>query len=50
MNAVTRQQAAALDAPVVSFSLNGREVSARASETLLAVADREGVEIPRLCH
>ncbi|MDB5947337.1 MAG: NAD-dependent formate dehydrogenase iron-sulfur protein / NAD-dependent formate dehydrogenase [Ramlibacter sp.] len=50
MNAITRQELAQLDAPLVSFSLNGREVSGRATETLLQVADREGVAIPRLCY
>ena len=50
MNAITRQELAQLDAPVVNFSLNGREVSGRATETLLQIADREGVEIPRLCY
>ena len=53
MNAVTRREQAELDrlqAPLVTFSLNGREITARASETLLQIADREGVEIPRLCY
>ena len=50
MNAVTRAELAQLDAPVVRFTLNGREVEARANETLIEVADREGVEIPRLCY
>ena len=50
MNAITRKEAAAVAAPTVSFSLNGRELTARASETLIEVADREGVEIPRLCY
>ena len=49
MNAITRNEAAALDVPLVSFSLNGREVSGRSTETLLQVAKREGVEIPHLC-
>ncbi|ROZ61654.1 formate dehydrogenase subunit alpha [Ramlibacter sp. WS9] len=49
MNAVTRQELAQLDAPLVSFSLNGREVTGRATETVLQVAKREGVEIPHLC-
>ncbi|RZJ20439.1 MAG: 2Fe-2S iron-sulfur cluster binding domain-containing protein, partial [Haliea sp.] len=49
MNAVTRQELAQLDAPVVSFSLNGREVTGRATETILQIAEREGVEIPHLC-
>jgi formate dehydrogenase major subunit len=50
MNAVTRAELAQIDAPTVRFKLNGREVEARASETLIQVADREGVEIPRLCY
>ena len=50
MNAITRHEIAALDLPVVSFTLNGRQVSARANEPLIAVADREGVQIPRLCY
>ena len=49
MNAITRQELAELDTPLVSFSLNGREVSGRSTETLLQVAKREGVEIPHLC-
>jgi formate dehydrogenase major subunit len=36
-------------APDVRFVLDGREVAARTGETLLDVADREGVAIPRLC-
>ena len=32
------------------FEINGREVEAFANETLIAVADREGIEIPRLCY
>src|SRR5881296_2347861 len=50
MNAITRHELAQLDAPLVSFSLNGREVTGRATETLLQVAQREGVEIPHLCY
>jgi formate dehydrogenase major subunit len=50
MNAVTRTERAQLDAPLVSFTLNGRALSARASDTLLEIADREGVAIPRLCY
>ncbi|MCY7371894.1 MAG: formate dehydrogenase subunit alpha [Polaromonas sp.] len=49
MNAITRQELAELDAPLVSFSLNGREVTGRPTETVLQVAKREGVEIPHLC-
>ena len=33
----------------IEFTLDGRAVSARAGETILAVADREGVRVPRLC-
>jgi formate dehydrogenase major subunit len=50
MNAITRNELAQLDAPVVTFTLNGREVQARTNESLIEVADREGVEIPRLCY
>jgi formate dehydrogenase major subunit len=50
MNAVTRHELAQLEAPLVSFKLDGREVTAHANETILQVADREGVEIPRLCY
>src|SRR5215207_7111112 len=50
MNAITRQELAELDAPLVSFSLNGREVQGRATESLLQVAKREGVDIPHLCY
>lgn len=50
MNAITRQELSELDAPTVSFSLNGREVTGRANETLLQVAKREGLEIPHLCY
>ena len=50
MNAITRNEAAQLDAPTVSFTLNGREVSAKANENLIEIARREGVEVPRLCY
>src|SRR4051794_40481525 len=50
MNAVTRAELAQLEAPTVTFKLNGREVTCRADETILEVADREGLEIPRLCY
>jgi formate dehydrogenase major subunit len=33
-----------------TFSLDGRAVVARAGETIINVADRCGVEIPRLCY
>jgi formate dehydrogenase major subunit len=41
MNAITR---------TVRFEINGREVEALAHETLIQVADREGIDIPRLCY
>ncbi|MET0982272.1 MAG: molybdopterin-dependent oxidoreductase, partial [Telluria sp.] len=41
MNAIT---------PTVTFELNGRPVAALRHETLIEVAAREGVEIPRLCY
>ena len=50
MNAITRSEFTQIDVPSVTFELNGRSVSARANETLIEVADREGVEIPRLCY
>jgi len=50
MNAVTRHELAQLEAPTVTFKLDGREVTCRADETIIEVADREGVEIPRLCY
>ena len=50
MNAVTRHELAQLEAPLVSFKLDGREVTGHANETILQVAQREGVEIPRLCY
>ncbi len=40
----------ARDPHTVEFLLNGEPVSGRADETLLQVADRYGVEIPRLCY
>jgi formate dehydrogenase major subunit len=50
MNAVTRQEQMALDVPFVKFSLNGREVTGRATDTILQIAKQEGVEIPHLCY
>ena len=50
MNAIAKTEALHLDAPLVEFELNGREVSGRSSETLIEIARREGVEIPHLCY
>jgi formate dehydrogenase major subunit len=41
MNAITRP---------VTFEINGREIQALPHETLIEVARREGIEIPRLCY
>ena len=50
MNAITRAERALSDAPAVTFLLDGREVTASSAATLIEIADREGVEIPRLCY
>jgi formate dehydrogenase major subunit len=50
MNGFSRNEAAALDAPGVAFTLNGREVRARANELLIEVCAREGIDVPRLCY
>ena len=42
--------AAANGAASVTFSLNGKPVTAHGDETILQAADRHGVEIPRLCY
>ena len=49
MNAVTRRELAQLDVATVSFELNGKAVTARADETLLIIAQREGIDVPHLC-
>ena len=49
MNAVTRAERAELESPAISFSLDGREVSGRADETIIQIARRHSVEIPHLC-
>ena len=35
---------------MVTFTLNGKTVSGREDQTLLEIADAQGVEIPRLCY
>jgi formate dehydrogenase major subunit len=50
MNDITRSEPTAVKPPRVTFLLNGREVSGLSTETLIEIADREGVEIPRLCY
>src|SRR5262249_21697848 len=39
-----------LEREQIAFRLNGAEVSASADETIIQVADRLGVSIPRLCY
>ncbi|WP_042879147.1 formate dehydrogenase subunit alpha [Cupriavidus necator] len=52
MNALTRAERALVESaePAVTFTLNGREVSAQPGESLLKVAQREGFDIPHLCY
>ena len=52
MNAITRAERAArvAEEDLITFRLDGREVRAHRGELLIVVADREGVEIPRLCY
>ena len=50
MNAITRKEKAALEAPTVTFELNGQAVQGRVDEPLLEVARRHGVEVPHLCY
>ncbi|MES2299224.1 MAG: formate dehydrogenase subunit alpha [Pseudomonadota bacterium] len=50
MNAITRKAVAAAASAPVNFSLNGRTVAAAAHETILQVAQREGLQVPHLCY
>ncbi len=52
MNALTRAERALVEStePSVTFTLNGREVSAQPGENLLKVAQREGFDVPHLCY
>ena len=50
MNAITKYEALHLEAPLVEFQLNGRDVQGRASETIIEIAKREGIAIPHLCY
>src|SRR5262245_35181039 len=45
-----QKRTAAVVAPQVTFTLNGRAVVGNADETILQIADRHQVEIPRLCY
>jgi formate dehydrogenase major subunit len=50
MNAIGRSRRAALAGTPVELEINGRPVRAFTHETLIEVAAREGIEIPRLCY
>src|SRR5580698_8236475 len=50
MNAITRFEREEADASTVTFLLDGREITAPHTDTLIEIADREGIEIPRLCY
>jgi formate dehydrogenase major subunit len=49
MNAVTRKERAAVQAPTVNFVLDGQPVAARADQSLLHIAQTQGKSIPHLC-
>jgi formate dehydrogenase major subunit len=50
MSVTTRDLHVQEDSPAVKFLLNGKELSAVPGETLIEIADREGIDIPRLCY
>ena len=50
MNATTRNALTRPDTPMVEFTLNGRTVTAGSNESLIQVAQREGIAVPRLCY
>ena len=50
MNAMIKPEPERADALMVTFNLNGREVIGNSTETLLTIAQCEGIEIPHLCH
>ena len=50
MNDINRAERAHVDSLSVKFKLDGREITTASTDTLLEIADREGVEIPRLCY
>ncbi len=46
-----QQKHTALSAAIpVSFTLNGKSVVGRSDQSLLGIADEQGIEIPRLCY
>ena len=50
MNAITKNEVMQSEALMVTFEINGREVSGREDETILEIAKREGIAIPYLCY
>src|SRR5882757_8501359 len=50
MSATTRDVRLDTETPTVAFLMNGQEMKALPGETLIEIADREGVQIPRLCY
>ena len=50
MNAPVQPGLLAVPVATIEFTLDGRNLSARADETLWAIAKREGTTIPHLCH
>src|ERR1700677_1826423 len=50
MNAIPRPQREPVEVPMVTFTMDGRELTAPATDTLIEIADREGIDIPRLCY
>ena len=50
MSTISRELSPETEAPTVTFVLDGREMTALPGETLIEIADREGIEIPRLCY
>jgi formate dehydrogenase major subunit len=50
MSVTTRDMRQQAESPAVKFLLDGREMQALPGETLIEIADREGIEIPRLCY
>ena len=47
MTATSKDEQAAMP---VEFKLNGKDVAARAGETIIQVAKRLGIEVPHLCY
>jgi formate dehydrogenase major subunit len=50
MSTISRELRPEIEAPTVTFLLDGREMTALPGESLIEIADREGIEIPRLCY